>query len=408
MSENVNERAVLVVDDDAFVLRTTALTLASMGFGVVRTAESAEEAERIIDSADPTIEVVLLDLNMPGVDGVELLRRFDERQYAGDVVLVSGEDAQTLEMAEALARSRHLSVLGAIQKPVTAERLSTLLFRNPSSATGKPSAPRLREITPEQLRDALAGGAIVPWFQPKVSVARQVPTGVEALARWPTSESGPVFPDEFIPVAEQAGLIDELTFAMVEQSVTAAEVWRARGFKLKLAVNVSMDSLHFLDFPEKLCARIEAAGGDPTDLQLEVTESRLTTDFVPALDVLLRLRLRRISLAIDDFGTGNSNFEQLQRLPFDEVKLDRTYVAGAASSKRDAAILESAAAVAKKMDVRVVAEGVETLDDWRRVEELGCDEAQGYFLAKPMPAEEVPGWVADWPRRRAELFSGPG
>ncbi|MFV0277344.1 MAG: EAL domain-containing protein, partial [Parahaliea sp.] len=263
---------------------------------------------------------------------------------------------------------------------------------------------QMAPVGPEMLEQAIAKGAIVPWFQPKVNIASKQPVGVDALARWPQSDRGPIYPDVFIPVAEEYGLIDRLTFLMAEQAVASSEQWRKQGLDLSVAVNVAMESLCQLDFPERLEALIARAGSGYGGLQLEVTESQLMADLVPPLEVLLRLRLRKIRLSIDDFGTRHSNLSQLRDLPFDELKLDRSYVTEAADSGRSAAILESSIAMAKGLGLSVVAEGVETLEDWRRVEQMGCDLVQGYFIARPMPASAIPDWIRFWPERCDILF----
>jgi len=397
------ERSVLVVDDDRFVLRTAAVLLKRMGYAHVLTAENAEAAlGSITSTASPPVGLVLSDLNMPDVDGVELLRRFDELGYRGDIILCSGEDEQMLSMAVNLARARNLSVLGSITKPIRFETLSVLLANDP-----KTEVPSKRgtwqSVTAEMLEGAIETGELEPWFQPKIDIARKEPVGVEALARWPNSAWGPIFPDAFIPVAEEYGLIDRLTFQLVEKTVLLRDEWRTQGVDLKIAVNISMDSLHNLDFPSLLEDALKGISS-VDGFELEVTESRLMENLVRPLDVLLRLRLKRITLSIDDFGTGYSNLIQLRDLPFDEIKLDRSYVQGAVGAGRSKAILESSVEMAKKLGMVIVAEGVETLEDWNRMEQLGCDQVQGYFVARPMPGDQVVDWVTNWPQQRKRLF----
>ncbi|MES9912917.1 MAG: EAL domain-containing response regulator [Candidatus Sedimenticola sp. 4PFRAG1] len=403
MNERWLQQSVLVVDDERFVLKTTAYILQRLGFTNVLTAETGDAALRHIDSADPPVGLVLSDLNMPEMDGVELLRRFDEQGYRGDIVLFSGEDSQTLNMAESLARARKLSVLGSLAKPVQVEQLTALLNNHSeAAASAKPRAEQL--VTAAMLEAAIKAGELEPWFQPKIDIASREPVGVEALARWPNSVVGPVFPDTFIPLAEKHCLIDPLTFALVKKVAEIADQWAGQGINLKVAINVSMDSLNELDFPNRIGELLQGHGGDAGAFQLEVTESRLMEDLVRPLDVLLRLRLKKIRFSIDDFGTGHSNLTQLRDLPFDELKLDRSYIQGAAENESTRAILESTVEMAKKLDKLIVAEGVETLEDWNRVEQLGCDQVQGYFTARPMPGDEIPNWVASWPEKRAELF----
>jgi EAL domain-containing protein (putative c-di-GMP-specific phosphodiesterase class I)/ActR/RegA family two-component response regulator len=398
-------KRILVVDDEPFVLRTTAHVLNSMGCSEVLTAETGLLALELINTADPSVDLVMLDLNMPDMDGIELLRLLDEQGYRGDILLFSGEETQTLHMAETLARARNLSIIGSIFKPVQREKLCALLSnceKPPVSSARHPGSP---QVTPQMLEAAIEAGDLEPWFQPKIAIASRIPVGVEMLARWPHPTHGLIYPDIFIPIAESSGLIDRMTFLLVEKAVRIEQQWRKRGIQLKLAINISMDSLRNLEFPQQLDEVVSSAGGSLNAMQLEVTESRLMEDQVASLDVLLRLRLRKMHLSIDDFGTGYSNLSQLRDLPFDELKLDRSYVREGENRERAAAILESSVAMAKKLGMTIVAEGVETLEDWRRVELLGCDEVQGWFTAKPMPGDQLPHWMESWPETSRALFS---
>lgn len=396
---------VLVVDDEHFVLRTTAAVLNRLGFTQVKTADNVADALEIIANTDPPVELVLSDLNMPGVDGLALLRQFDEMDYRGDILLFSGEDQQTLSMAESLARARGLSVIGAIAKPVHAEKLLEILSHSSQSMRPtRKTSTKDTTVSPEMLEAAIDADELIPWFQPKIDVASRMPVGVEALARWPNSVRGPIFPDAFIPVAEEHGLIDKLTFSLLEQAVKTDRKWREQGIELKIAFNISMDSLQKAEFPDILEKKVTAAGGSLDHFQLEVTESQLMKDLVRPLESLLRLRMKKVKLSIDDFGTGHSNLSQLRDLPFDELKLDRSYVQSEGGGERSGLILESTVAMAQKLGLSIVAEGVETLEEWRRVEQLGCNQVQGYFAARPMPGEEIADWMALWPALRRELF----
>ncbi|WP_018294436.1 EAL domain-containing protein [Mariprofundus ferrooxydans] len=403
MKSIVSNQSVLVVDDEPFVLETTAFILRRLGFKAIFTAENVHDALAILESSDTPIELVLSDLNMPDVDGVELLRLFAERAYEGDIVLFSGEDSRTLSMAESLAKARNLSVLGSVSKPLKVDELTVLLAKR-----GK-VLRKNGHVTPDlvpvdELVAAIEAEELEPWYQPKIDIASKRVVGVEALVRWPSKEKGMVFPDAFIPVAEENGLIDALTFLVIKKAADMQAHWQKQGLSLKIAINVSMDSLYDLTFPERVVSYLEKHRVDPTGFQLEVTESRLMDDLVGPLDILLRLRLKRFSLSIDDFGTGHSNLTQLRDLPFDEIKLDRSFVQGAAEDERAKSLLESSVDIAKKLDMEIVSEGVETLEDWQRVEMLGCDQVQGYFVSRPLPGDDIPAWVENWPKLCKTLF----
>ncbi|MES9870547.1 MAG: EAL domain-containing response regulator [Sedimenticola sp.] len=396
---------VLVVDDELFVLRTTEFVLRRLGFSHVATAGSVAIAMETVSSAEPPVGLVLSDLNMPDADGLELLRKFDDMGYRGDILLFSGEDNQTLTMAESLAKARGLSVIGALPKPLQPEKLLESLSRCTGQGTLQKRAHEGVDVTPDMLDKAIDAGELKPWFQPKIDIATRMPVGVEALARWPDSSHGTIYPGDFIPVAEQHGLIDKLTFALMAQAAGIENGWQKEGIELKVAFNISMNSLHDPAFPDTLDRVVTDAGGQLSHFQLEVTESQLMEDLVRPLEVLLRLRMKKIRLSIDDFGTGHSNLTQLRDLPFDELKLDRSYVNPDAHGDRTGVILESTVQMAKKLGMSIVAEGVENKEEWTKVEALGCDQVQGYFTARPMPGDEIPAWMAGWPDLRERLFS---
>jgi EAL domain-containing protein (putative c-di-GMP-specific phosphodiesterase class I)/CheY-like chemotaxis protein len=385
---------ILVVDDDEFILKSTTITLTKLGFVDVYYANSAGVAIDILESKKTLIEVIMLDLNMPGVDGIEFLRELTSRQFSGGIVLISGEDERTLSLAESLARARQLRVLGSLNKPLKADTLRALFDQwcSPKANQDITSKDSADDITEAQLRAAIEGKVLEPWFQPKIDIRTGRALGVEMLARWPTPQ-GTIYPDAFIPLAESTGLVDSMTFMLLSKAVRWANQWRRAGVDLSLAINVSMDSLYDLTFPEKL---LDMMSGTDIALIVEVTESRLMKDLVPPLDNLLRLRLKEIGLSIDDFGTGGSNLAQLRDLPFTELKLDLSFIQRATASLRDQSVLQHTIELAKNFGLTTVAEGVEEKAHWDLVAAMGCDMAQGFFLAGPMPGEKVEQWAKTW------------
>jgi EAL domain-containing protein (putative c-di-GMP-specific phosphodiesterase class I) len=228
-------------------------------------------------------------------------------------------------------------------------------------------------------------------------------SGFAALAQVKHPADGIIFPDQFIGVAEEHELIDALTRVVLDSALVQARIWQDTGLPLKLAVNISMDSLASLDFANFIIAQMSAAGVAPQGVTLEVTESRLMKDLRTPLEVLARMRMKRIGLSIDDFGTGHSSLAQLRDLPFDELKIDRAFVHGAWANDTLRAICEASYRVAEQLGMEVVAEGGEDLADWNFLRRLRCDFAQGYFIAKPMPAAALPEWMEAWEIRAEKL-----
>ena len=402
-----SEVRVLVLDDDRFMLKLLGLMLGALGFTRVTTCESGRAALESIDSPDGAPDLILFDLNMPGMDGVEFVRHLVDRRYGGSLILVSGESDRMLQTAESLVRAHRMTVLGRLHKPVARAALAALLDQWAPHSLGSPLVAK-RVYGADEVRAAIKNGELVNYYQPKVAVATGQVKGVEALVRWRHPADGMVFPDQFIGVAEEHGLIDDLTAVVLRGALTQARRWRDIGLALRVSINVSMDNLVSLDFPDFVAGQAAAAGVSPEDVVLEVTESRLMKDLRIPLDVLGRLRLKRFSLSIDDFGTGHSSLAQLRHFPFDELKVDRGFVHGAFQDETLRAIYDASLGLAKRLGMEIVAEGVEDRDDWDFLRRTGCDMAQGYFIARPMPADALPGWIQAWEVRVREELQAIG
>jgi EAL domain-containing protein (putative c-di-GMP-specific phosphodiesterase class I) len=208
-----------------------------------------------------------------------------------------------------------------------------------------------------------------------------------------------VFPDQFIGLAEANGLIDDLTRVVLDGALSQIKLWDKAGLTLKVAINVSMDNLTSLSFADFVATQAAAAGVSPQSVVLEVTESRLMQDTRAALEILTRLRLKRFHLSIDDFGTGNSSLAQLRDIPFNELKIDQSFVHGAWANDTLRALFDSSLNLAKQLGMDTVAEGVEDRADWDFLRKTECRLAQGYFIAKPMPASALNDWMEDWHER---------
>lgn len=247
-----------------------------------------------------------------------------------------------------------------------------------------------------QIRQAIDEQEISLYYQPKADLITGHIKGVEGLARWHHPERGLMTPDDFIPLTENTGLIEPLTFYLIEAAVRQARLWRDAGIELIVSVNVSARSLLDHELPEQIEEILVRWGLDPKSLRLEITESTIMEDPVRALEVLDRLSQKGIGLALDDFGTGYSSLSYLKRLPVDELKIDKSFVLHMHEDENDAVIVQSTIDLARNLGLEVVAEGVETQAHWDRLTELGCHLAQGYFLSRPI----APGEFMQWYRER--------
>jgi len=392
---------ILVVDDEPFMHKLLSHMLAGLGFTDVTARESGAAALEIVDGPLPP-ELILLDLNMPGMDGIELVRKLVEHDYTGSVILVSGEDERVLQTAVYLVRAHHISVLGHLNKPVSILDLDEMTSRwKPAVAPNAAIVP----YRPAELRSAIDNGELVNYYQPKVNVLTGAVSGVETLVRWQHPVDGLVFPDRFIALAEENDMIDDLTRVVLSSAMLQARAWRLEGLRLKVAVNLSMDSFSSVTFADFVSDAVLGAGVAPQDVVLEVTESRLLLDQRAPLEILTRLRLKRFRLSIDDFGTGNSSLTQLRQIPFDELKIDQSFVHGASRDNTALAMYSASLNLGRQLGMEVVAEGVEDLEDWDLVRRTKCDLAQGYFIARPMPAAALLEWISAWDRRLPQLVA---
>jgi EAL domain-containing protein (putative c-di-GMP-specific phosphodiesterase class I)/FixJ family two-component response regulator len=399
---------ILLLDDDLFALKMLAahlrmLPLDARGYGEVLSYENGHDAVAMLESQHRNFGLILCDLQMPDLDGVEVVRQLVRMGYAGGLVLVTGEDRRVRQAAEQLARHHKLNILGSLQKPLAPGQLEALLDSVTASTTREP--PPERRYAPVEIEQAIRQGELVNVYQPKVEMRTGRVVGLESLVRWQHPTDGLVMPYRFVPIAETYGLIGELTDAVLRLAISQAAHWIRAGLRLNVAVNVSMTNLNEVDFPDSLAQLARDFDVPLSNLSLEVTEGQLMTEPRSQLDVLTRLRLKRVRLSIDDFGMGYSCMAQLRDLPFDELKVDRGFVDGASHDPSLKAILDASLGLARQLGMTSVGEGIETEADWHCLRDAGCDLAQGYFIAKPMPAEVLERWMGDWANRYAALTS---
>ncbi len=385
----------LVVDDDPLILKFISLILEQLNAERIDTAANGDEALALLDAAEPKPDVIICDLYMPGMDGLELLRHVAATTYNGSILLVSGTDKRVLETAVGLAKAHNLNILGTATKPIQPSEFTALLSNlTPAASLQGPAV--LTDVTADELRHAIDNNELEIHFQPKVSILNRHFHGVECLVRWRCPSRGLIGPDAFIPVAEEFGLITALTDTVLLKAMKQGGDWKAAGLDLKIAINISVAYLNRLDLPEFIVEAVERHGLAPSNIILEVTESGLMKEITKVLEVVMRLRLRGIGLSLDDYGTGYSSLEQLNRIPFVELKVDKAFVRGVKTAGSTHAILESTVELAKRMELSVVAEGIETQSDWDLVAGLGVDLAQGNFVSPALPGAEIPAWAATW------------
>lgn len=387
--------SILLVEDHGFQRRLGLRLLADLGLTQLHEAADGFQALDLLRALSEPPDVVLVDLDMPGMDGVEFIGIVAQERLAHSITVVSAMEPALLHTVQVMAKASGLRVLGCIEKPLTPGKLTTVLSLYESDPSAGSVAADI-EITLEQAREALARGEIVPWFQPQAEFGNGKIIGVEALARWKLADGRMVAPGVFVPVMEAGGLIDELTGLMLVQSCAWWKRWQARGLDLKISVNVSAQNLTGPEVADKYEAVLREHGLAPDQVVLEITESSVMSDTARGLGMLARLRLKGFGLSVDDFGTGYSSLSQLSQIPFTELKIDRGFVSGAPTQPRKRAMIETSLDLARKLDLKVVAEGVETIEEWQLLAGLGCNYAQGYLISPPVPGEQVPDAIQRW------------
>lgn len=399
-------RHVLVVDDSELQRQFITELCRTMGIGVVMQAVDGFDAIAQLQS-NPQIEAIILDLEMPGMDGVQVLHELARLRQNTSVVLASARESSLLNVVESMGRHLGLRLLGVLQKPIAVEQLIVSLGRFSATA---PRLGRVESPAPGPFLDeadlcrALREREFVAHFQPKVRLSDGRLMGVEALVRWLHPQYGLLAPSSFIDMVEASEHISELTLQMLDMALAHSRRWQAAGLSLSFSLNVSARSLADSCLADAIIERVAASGIAPSEVILEVTESAIMTDLSTSLGTLARLRLKGFGLSVDDYGTGFSCMLQLSRMPCTELKVDRAFVHGASRNQHLRVLLESALDIARKLNLGMVAEGVENPEDWLLLRELGCDEAQGFLISRAMPGNDLPAW---W-RANRERLRQPG
>jgi EAL domain-containing protein (putative c-di-GMP-specific phosphodiesterase class I)/ActR/RegA family two-component response regulator len=385
---------VIVVEDHDFQRQVAVSFLAQLGVTKVLHASGGREALAQISAAHWPVDVAICDLDMPGMDGMEFIRHLAEGKLVGAIILLSGLESQLISSVESMASFQGMTVLGTIEKPVSPQKISNLLAKfEPDSGPRQAAPPAMGAA---EIEAGLVAGEFTAYYQPKVDFKTLKLVGFEALARWNHPEKGILPPASFIQMAEKSGLIDRITTRMIDVSLTQLKEWMGQGFDTGMAINLSLSYLGSPGIADQISSVAQRLGIEPKAITLEVTESLVTSDLGNVLENLARLRMRGFDISIDDYGTGFSSMQQLSRIPFTELKIDQSFVTGATSRPNMRVILESSLQLSQKLGLRSVAEGIEKDDEWALLKSLGCDIAQGYFIARPMPGEAVPDWHRSW------------
>jgi diguanylate cyclase (GGDEF)-like protein len=407
MSSRTDTLRLLILDDNEMTAQTLQRIAEREGFDV-RFATAPQQFFQWLDEWDP--DHIALDLVMPEMDGVQVLAELAQRHCRACIIITSGVGGRVLEAAGRSAEEHGLHMTGVLQKPFTPAEFRNLLFGSdthiaPVSATPQQAKPA---VSASELAIGLQRRELFVVYQPKVDCRTGSLVGFEALARWRHPRAGLVPPDRFIPLAENHDLIDELTeyvmaeslewFARTRQRIQSSNTGCAPQ-SIRLSVNISARSLENVELFERIERCCNHHGLTPEHLVLELTETSAMHDPVASLDILTRLRMKGFHLSIDDFGTGYSSMVQLVRLPFSEIKLDKSFVMTARKSQESRTVIKSIVDLGKNLGLKCTAEGIEDDDTLSYLRDVGCDAAQGYLIARPLVADQATQWALECMRQ---------
>jgi len=386
---------VYIIDDEPEIVELLSDVVEQAGLNVQGYTRASQFFKEVtLHNPD---DILLLDLNLPEIDGIEVMRQLSKQDIQPALILISGTDKGLLAAAEKLGNAHNLKILSALSKPINNEVLLELLDQLTASVHSGHLLGKEKNLdvalTQEELHHAIHNDQLILHYQPQLDISTAKLTGVEALIRWEHPELGLVFPDRFIPMAEQSGLIEDLTHWVIDKSIHQNQEWNKQGLQITVSVNISAQNVKSLIFPEQVSEHISNNILDPSSLTLELTESALMGELVTSLDILTRLRLKGVRLSIDDFGTGYSSLSQLHRVPFTELKIDRSFVGKMTKDHEAQAIVKTCIILGHEINMKVVAEGIEDQETWDLLSNLGCDIAQGYFIAKALPGDALADWV---------------
>ncbi|MES2160087.1 MAG: EAL domain-containing response regulator [Pseudomonadota bacterium] len=396
---NIAQLHFLVAEGDQVQRHALADILVHLGVGRITQAPDGHTALRHFSAGiTPPVDIAIIDLALPGMDALELIRRLSEAKSRMGVVVVGAQSNAVLFSVETMAAAYGINMLGAIGKPVIGSRLEALItdYLQPDETRTVGTHANIPPISFAEVGQGLQMREFDPFFQPKIELETGQVKGLEMFARWRHPLYGVLGPASFMQVLEDNRRIDFLDWSMIEKSVAACRTLHDQGIPISFSINVDQGTLAHPQFMEQISACLERHRIMPDYITFEMTESAVLTTDPHFLERLLRLRMKGFGLAIDDYGTGRSNLQLLARIPFSELKIDRSFVDGASKKQAIGTVLRSCLGLARSLDRRSVAVGVETKQDWDFLQGLGCTYAQGYYIAKPMPVEEFPAWLADW------------
>jgi EAL domain-containing protein (putative c-di-GMP-specific phosphodiesterase class I) len=376
---------LLIVDDEVDICELIADVAQTRGFEVKTISDPTAVEQALIDFKPHSI---MLDLMMPGTDGVELLRTLGDHIRGCAIVLMSGHDVRVLNSAKRLGAAHGINVIGVLEKPIEIstlrDALDTLANAEKQTVNKQADVSKSKFIVDQ----------IAVYYQPIVDIVTGRVRGAEALVRWNHPEHGILAPDTFLEKMDTVEM-DELADKVMMVAVADLAVLHAKGFNVAISINMTASNLIDLAVPDRLDDACKQKNIPNEKITIEVTEGEAMRDVRRIMDVLTRLRLRGFGVAIDDFGTGYSSLRELQRMPFSSMKMDKSFVMDMAENRDSQVIVNTIVDLGHNLNLKVVAEGVETVAVWNMLKDRGCDLGQGYLISKPVSFDKFLSWITE-------------
>ncbi len=396
---------VLVVDDS--VVQRNHVKEVCERFSIAHIGEAVNGQDAVEKMTQTRYDIAFIDLEMPVMDGVELVRVIADQKLVESVIILSSKDPVLILSVGTMAESAGLGVIGTFQKPIQTEQLENSLRRLTSEVAVEADDDGKPELGPEELLEGMAQNQLTLMYQPKLQVKGLLLKGVEALARWDHPELGVVSPGQFIQMAERFGLISKLTDYLFKLALRDKKRWHSFGLSVDLAFNLSPLSISDRGLADHVFDLVSSHELPPGEIILEITENAVAGELSAAIETLAKLRLKGFKIAIDDYGTGFANTQQLSRVPATELKLDRSMIDKVSTRPQNQAIVKSTLQLANDLGLTTVAEGVESIEDFRFLQQHGVEQIQGFLLARPMRADALLEWLKkDLGSVRASVMKG--
>ncbi len=395
MTNDYSTLRILVVDDQQHVRQFVRGILAGMGIEQVTEANSGRAALAAMHEPGRTFDLALVDLKMADLDGVETIREMSRQRARCAVAIVSVEDEHVIDAVGSLAKLQGLRFLGAIQKPLTADKLEPVLQR---VLEGVHSVqPGLPGIAPAEIRDAFEASQLTVTFDPQINIRSGECESAEAVLGWTHPLRGTLESEEFRNYFERIPAdAKRLASVMLHDAIVACAAWQRGNHPAGVSIPLSSLAFDRVDFTEQIEAIAIEHHVLPAAVTIELSAQRLPEHHVALIDIAARLRIKGFRLAISEFGSGHAAMDFLDEVPFSELKLDRAIVAGCAEDERKRALVEASMALASRLRLRTVAVGVANRPEWNLLGQLGCDAAQGPFIARPVGADDFAMWITRW------------